>query len=186
MRRFVLAVALSTCLGHAALAEEINPSKLADIKQLMEITGSANMGKQYAAMISKQIFQMLKSSRPDVPERVVEVMNKELVTLFSERMSVPGGLTDQLIPIYDKYFTQADIRELLAFYQTPVGKKFTSVMPKVLGESMLAGQKWGQSLGPEIDKRVKAVLAKEGIVPTQPQGQGGAPAPMPAPAPKAK
>lgn len=184
MRRFVLAVVLSGCLGQAAIAEEISPSKLGDIKQLMEITGSANIAKQFAGMVSQQVFQMLKTSRPDIPAHAVDVMNKELLQLFSERMSVPGGLTDQIIPIYDKYFTQSEIKELLAFYQTPIGKKAISVLPKVVNESMLTGQKWGQSLGPEIDKRVKAVLTKEGLMPTP--AQGGAPAPAPLPAPKAK
>jgi hypothetical protein len=80
--------------GHAALAEEVSPSKLADIKQLMEITGSANMGKQYAAMISKQIFQMLKSSRPDIPERVVDVM-EELVKFTLLTRDVAPYLVDR-------------------------------------------------------------------------------------------
>lgn len=187
MRRFVLAVVLSSCLGQAALAEEISASKLADIKQLMEITGSANIAKQFSGMVSQQVFQMLKKNRPDIPAHSVDVMNKELLALFSERMAVPGGLLDQIIPIYDKYFTQAEIKELVAFYQTPIGKKAIAVLPKVVNESMLAGQKWGQSLGPEIDKRVKAVLTKEGLMPTQPPAQGVAPAPAaPPPAPKSK
>lgn len=187
MRRFILAVVLSSCLGQAALAEEISASKLADIKQLMEITGSANIAKQFSGMVSQQVFQMLKKNRPDIPAHSVDVMNKELLALFSERMAVPGGLLDQIIPIYDKYFTQSEIKELLAFYQTPIGKKAIAVLPKVVNESMMAGQKWGQSLGPEIDKRVKAVLTKEGLMPTQPPAQGVAPAPAaPPPAPKSK
>lgn len=186
MRRFVLAVVLSGCLGQAAIAEEISPSKLADIKQLMEITGSANIAKQFAGMVSQQVLQMLKASRQEIPTHAVDVMNKELLQLFSERMSVPGGLTDQIIPIYDKYLTQSEIKELLAFYQTPIGKKAISVLPKVVNESMLTGQKWGQSLGSEIDKRVKAVLTKEGLMPTPPHGGAPAPAPAPLPAPKAK
>lgn len=187
MRRFVLAVVLSSCLGQAAIAEEISPSKLADIKKLMEITGSANIARQFAGMVSQQVFQMLKTSRPDIPAHAVDVMNKELLALFSERMSVPGGLTEQIIPIYDKYFTQTEIKELVAFYQTPIGKKAIAVLPKVVNESMMAGQKWGQSLGPEIDKRVKAVLTKEGLMPPQPPAQGAAPAPpLPTPAPKPK
>jgi hypothetical protein len=35
--------------------------------------------------------------------------------------------------------------------------------PKIVGESMAIGQAWGQSLGPEINRRVEAILKKEGM-----------------------
>lgn len=193
MRRFVIAFLLSGCLAQAAFAQAadtakaaeptkaVDPAKTADIRKLMEITGSNNISKQFAGMVTQQVFQMLKSSRPDIPERAMEVMNKELIGLFSERMAAPGGLAEQIVPIYDKYFTHAEIKELLTFYQTPIGKKAISVLPRIVNESMMAGQKWGKTLGPEIDKRVKAVLTREGLMP-KPAVAAPAPAPAPAPA----
>jgi hypothetical protein len=40
---------------------------------------------------------------------------------------------------------------------------FSLRVPKIVGESMAIGQTWGQSLGPEINRRVEAILKKEGI-----------------------
>ncbi len=131
----------------------------------MDITGSANIAKQFTSASSRQIFQTLKASRPEISDRTLGVIDRELMALFSEKMSAPGGLIDQVIPIYGKYFTHQEIRELLAFYQTPAGKKTILVLPKVVNESMMAGQRWGQSLGPEIEKRVMAALKREGILP---------------------
>jgi hypothetical protein len=92
-------------------------------------------------------------------------MDRELMALFSEKMSAPGELIDQVIPVYDKHFTHQEILELLAFYQTPIGKKTILVLPKVTNESMLAGQRWGQSLGPEIERRIINSLTREGLLP---------------------
>ena len=72
---------------------------------------------------------------------------------------------DQVVPIYNKYLTHPEIKELLAFYQTPLGEKIRSVLPQITHESMLAGQQWAQKLIPEIDKRVEESLKREGILP---------------------
>jgi hypothetical protein len=70
-----------------------------------------------------------------------------------------------MIAIYDKHFTHQDIRDLLSFYQTPIGKKAILVLPQVANEGMLTGQRWGQSLGPELDKRIIPALKREGLIP---------------------
>ncbi len=147
-----------------AVADELTPAKKADIKRLMEITGSVNIGKQFAAATSEQMFRMMKSEHPEISDRAFAVMNNELVAFFSEKMSAPGGIMDQLIPVYAKYFTHREIRELLAFYDTPTGRKLILSMPKVVNESMQLGQKWGESLGPELEQRVMAALDKEGLL----------------------
>ena len=36
-------------------------------------------------------------------------------------------------------------------------------MPQLVQESMLAGQRWGQSLGPLIENRIKQRFKEEGI-----------------------
>ena len=41
--------------------------------------------------------------------------------------------------------------------------KAISVMPQMAQEGMRAGQAWGQSLEPEIERRITARFEKEGI-----------------------
>jgi hypothetical protein len=36
---------------------------------------------------------------------------------------------------------------LIQIYQTPLGQKLITVMPKILAESQVAGEKWGEQLG---------------------------------------
>lgn len=161
----VLLSFLACVCGQSALADDLTPAKLGDIKRLMEVTGSANIANQFAVGTSQQMFKALKAARPDIPERAMAIMEKELVKLFSEKMAASGGLLEQIIPVYHKHFTHPEIRELLAFYQTPIGRKAILVLPQVVQESMVAGQRWGQALGPEIEKRITAALSREGLLP---------------------
>lgn len=158
-----LAVLISGWCSSPARADELTPEKRADIRKLTEMTGAGKMAVQFADAMGQSTARTLKAARPDVPERVFAVINDELLALIQERMDTPGGLIDRVIPIYDRYFTHAEIKDLLAFYQTATGRKIVGVMPKVVSESFAAGQDWGKSLAPEIQRRVLATLKREGI-----------------------
>ena len=68
-----------------------------------------------------------------------------------------------VIPIYDKYYTETEIKELTDFYATPIGRKVITVTPLISQESMQAGQKWGKELGEKLYKDLndKGLIKKE-------------------------
>jgi hypothetical protein len=58
-------------------------------------------------------------------------------------------------PIYDKYYTEADIDQLITFYNSPIGKKSVELMPVIMQESMSVGQEWGKKIAEKIAKKLK-------------------------------
>lgn len=110
------------------------------ILKLIEVTGANKLGFQ----IFDNIIAMIKDKNPMAEEFVSEV-KKEVK---------PDGLSELYIPIYDKYYTEEDIDNLIKFYQSSTGKKVTSVMPQMLNESMEAGKKWGEELVQKIIQKL--------------------------------
>jgi hypothetical protein len=159
-RTVVLGLGLIIMLGQPCLADELTAAKRADIEKLLQMTGSLNLGKQMGAALVEQYAQSLRKLRPDVPQRVIEVLPDEVMAVIDANM---GAFKDKVVPLYDKYFTAAEIKAMIAFYSTDLGKKTITVMPALMGESIAVGQQWGGALGPQIDARVKARLKKEGI-----------------------
>lgn len=47
-------------------------------------------------------------------------------------------ILDQLVPVYAKRFTMAELQELIVFYSSPTGKKFLANMPDIMQESIQA------------------------------------------------
>ncbi|HJY75531.1 MAG TPA: DUF2059 domain-containing protein [Burkholderiales bacterium] len=144
----------------AALADDMTPEKRADIEQLLQTTGALSLGKQMGVSLVEQISQALKKARPDIPQRVLDALPEEVGAVFEA--NIPS-FKDTMIPLYGKYFTGAEIKQMLQFYSTDLGQKTIKVMPALLKESMAAGQQWGESLTPMIDARIRARLKKEGI-----------------------
>jgi uncharacterized protein len=70
-------------------------------------------------------------------------------------------LVRRIIPVYDKHFTQDEIRQLIAFYQTPIGAKFVAELPSLTQESMQIGMEWGQEIATKAVKKIQAQEEKQ-------------------------
>ena len=138
-----LFVVLLSPWGRAQSRPDAHPdaAKLADIQKLMNLTGAANLGVQAA----DQMIASMKGAMPTVPDKFWTEFRKELNA---------DELVSLIIPVYDKHLTQAELKELIKFYETPVGKKMIAVMPAITAESIQIGQQWGM----EVARRAKAKL----------------------------
>lgn len=179
----LLALAVSVgAIGVASAEEAASPEKIADTRKLMDVTGALQFGQMLSQTIVMQFSKALKAQRPDLPPEAYTILSEEVGKVVSEEMSRKGGYVDQVIPLYGKYLTHDEIKGLLQFYGTPLGKKLVSVLPPLTRESMMTGQKWAQSLGPKLDARLKARFEQKGIKLENPAAGQPAPAPAPAPA----
>jgi hypothetical protein len=66
------------------------------------------------------------------------------------------------MPIYDKNFTHAEIRELINAFETPAYRKWVRQLPTMMQESSEAGRRWGQRIGTSgvIQQRIEQLKNK--------------------------
>jgi hypothetical protein len=147
----------------AAAQSDISPEFRAAVVELMELTGSADIGTQFAQAMMTQINGAIRRARPDIPPRafeiVEEVVNSEL------RDALSSDFLHALTPIYAKYFTEEDIRSLIDFYKTPLGRKTITTMPAVLADAMAVGQATMRERAPRIQSEIQRRLSEEGLLP---------------------
>ncbi len=62
--------------------------------------------------------------------------NKRVQELFDKRIDFPQVVEDVFIELYDKYFTEAELKDLVAFYRSSTGRKSIAVQPQMFAESM--------------------------------------------------
>ena len=113
-----------------------------DIRELLVLTGSAEMGIQ----VMGQMISYFKESYQAAPD--------EFWNQFMDQFQA-DDLINLILPIYEKHYTHQDIKDLIAFYKTPIGKKSIEVLPNITQESMTAGQQWGAELGEKIVNELK-------------------------------
>ena len=169
MRNVVRNVALAiyaTALLHPrpASAQALDESFRADIGKLMQVTGAAQLGAQMVSTITAQVLEGMKRSQPSLPERAVAIVREVLDAELAKAFSGSQSMMPDIVAVYAKQFTQDDVRGMVAFYESPLGRKMIQAMPAVLQDTVAIGQRWAQNEMPRIGSILQERLRAEGFI----------------------
>ena len=113
------------------------------IKEMLDLSGANKMALQTMEMM----ITSFKKQMPTVNTDFWDEFMKEAQT---------GDLISMIAPVYAKHFTEAEIKELIAFYKTPIGKKLVEKLPVITQESYGIGEEWGKALSEKVVAKLKA------------------------------
>ena len=71
-------------------------------------------------------------------------------------------LKEPLITIYDTNFTTDEIKQLVAFYTSPVGRKLATQLPEIMQQTVVMAEAWGQRVGARVEERIRTVAKQKG------------------------
>lgn len=160
---FIQILMLFSFASYADENEPLTQEKKASIEELMQIVGITDIEKQMASVFVAQNVKEIKETHRDIPDRMFSVLEQEVNDVIKSQIEANGGFSEKVVPIYHKYFTHEEVKGLIKFYQTDLGKKITTALPDIMRESIQIGQEWGYSLEPLIQERVSKRFKEEGF-----------------------
>ena len=87
---------------------------------------------------------------------IAEKMRADLAPRFAE-------LSDEMAKLYATRFTDPELKAILVFYQSPVGKKLLDQQPNVVDDSMKFAQDWANKLSDQVIAQMRDELKKRGL-----------------------
>ena len=164
----VLLMALGPLFAQQPSASDA-PSTKEDIEKLFTTMHVREQMRNMMDLMVKQSKQMthdaLKRKVPDISEK-----DLERIDAMSDRMLKEldtNGMIDDMIPVYQRHLTKADVAAMAAFYETPTGQKLLREQPQMTAEAM-------QAVQPRMEKMMSKVMdeaekmAKESIEESKP------------------
>ena len=112
-----------------------------EVVKLMRLTEADNMMLQTIEMGFRAYIPQMEAEDSDFPW-------EEYIERCLQRIDI-DRLLYQMVPIYSRYYTREEIAELIAFYETPLGRKLVKETSQILQEMYAATQAW---LEPLIEK----------------------------------
>src|SRR6267142_3473316 len=106
----------------------IDPAKEADIRSLMELVGARDLVQDGANTTIEQSREKLLATVPNNDKGQAFV--NAFAASYQKKFDV-DQVTAQLVGIYDKHFTEDEIKGLLQFYGSTLGQKVAAEMPKI-------------------------------------------------------
>ena len=109
----------------------IDPSKEADIRSLLELVGAHDQVQESVRFSAEQYREKLLAtvSNNDKGQAFVNAV----ISDYEKRFDV-DQVIEQLVVIYDKRYSEDDIKGLLQFYGSPLGQKVAVEAPKISRE----------------------------------------------------
>jgi uncharacterized protein len=132
-----------------------------------------------AVLLAKQILEIKHADsifQPIVAGVVIKVrdffmqtnfmwgkdLNEIADGLIKQYSARSGELMDEAARAYASHFTEPELKQLLTFYQSPLGRKVIAEEPKAADEGMAAASKWADNLSEEVINKMRAEMKKRG------------------------
>ena len=131
-------------------------TKQESIKQLFHLMQTDSMmEKTFAAIVPSIMAQFPKENNDSTKLALMNQFMNSLIT--SSKEMCKKMLNEDIVVVYDKLFTENEIKDLIVFYKTPTGKKMIEKSPEMQKEIMsLLMQKYM----PELQSNIKKFALK--------------------------
>jgi hypothetical protein len=125
--------------GSAATERKIDPAKERSIRKLIELTrATQTMLDGMRVGLDAQ-----KKAQPNIPDVFWEEFIKRATTNIDEFVTV-------LVGIHDRHFTKEQVDQMVAFFETPLGRMMAEKQPAVALETVAAAERWGMKMGMQV------------------------------------
>ena len=135
------------------------------IDELLVLSGSTTMElvspfvEEFSTSLADQLVQ---SRNPSLPQKANDILASEIRLFLYDRFLNNTEFKKFHYTVYQKYFTTQELRELVAFYKSDLGKKVSQNMPKIVKEgSEVSGYLFAsiqedllKNIGPRLNKRM--------------------------------
>ncbi len=138
--------------ANTAQAASFDPAKEADIRSLMELVGARDQVQEAINNSSEQYRERLLATVPN-NEKGQAFVNSFMES-YQKKFDV-DQLTGQLVGIYDKHYSDDEIKTLLQFYGSPIGQKVAAETPKINHEIQAASRAAGLKAAKEALQEVR-------------------------------
>lgn len=156
--RLAMVAAALMLASPAAFAQQPTAAALATGKEIVTITGATALFNPLVAGVVEQAKNLFLQQNPGIARDLNEVaakMRADLAPRLEE-------LNAEVARLYATYFTEPELKEILAFYKSPVGKKVLTEQPKLVDDSLKFAQSWANKLSDEVVAKMREEMKKKG------------------------
>jgi uncharacterized protein len=161
-KRSVLCAFLGCFIAAAAHAQAPTPAPtagaVAAARELIVAKGGAAMFEP----VIPGVIETAKNSLVPTNPNLTKDLNDVAAQLRKDYESKKAELVYEVAVIYAAHFTEQELKDLVAFYKSPLGQKMLKEEPLALDQSMKKAQSWSSDFSDSVLARIRSEMAKKG------------------------
>ena len=161
LRRYGTALVLVGVLSAPALAQTAakpSPEQIALARAVLDFTGARKSFDNVVPKLLTDARNVILRTRPTLQAD----LDPAAMNVATKLAASDEELVNEIAVVYAQKFTEAELKEIAAFYQSPTGKKMTAELPSVLAESYKVIQDWSRKMSVTVMTELRAEMKKKG------------------------
>ncbi|HLW91433.1 MAG TPA: DUF2059 domain-containing protein [Roseiarcus sp.] len=162
-RSFILAASAAALIAVSsfapAFADDPSPAALAEARTVIIASGISrsfdNVVPQMLGLLERNVL----ATRPEIKDK----LHATLLQLEPEFVKTEDSVIDAAAASLAKRMSEAELKDVVAFFQSPSGKKYVEQTPANLTDIVAAMEAWRQKLSTDIMTRVRDEMKKQGV-----------------------
>lgn len=153
-----LQVLLATVVLTLAAAPVVadTASHAAQVEQFLKLARADRMSVPVHAQVQQMFAQSFAAKGADGKQAVLERYQAKADALLEGAVGWEA-LKPDMIALYGRHFSERELKELITFYQSPLGRKMLDTMPELTAQSAQLAQTKLESVVPEVNKLLEAM-----------------------------
>jgi len=152
------ALVLLAAPANEARAQTPTPASQALAAEILDVKGSLTMFEALIPGVVEQSKNTLLQMNPNL----FKDLNDVAANLRKEYAPRLASLRSEIQKIYASRFTEQELKDTLAFYKSPLGKKLLVEETAFVDRTMSTAQDWAVKLNEEVLVRFRAEMKKRG------------------------
>jgi uncharacterized protein len=161
LSRFAAIAVLANCLLATpvpAPAQEPTPGALAAARDMLVTKGSMRMFDP----VIPTVIERVKNSLLPTNLNVSRELNEVAALLRQEYDSKREEISADIARVFAQRFSEKELKDLTAFYKTPLGQKLIREEPAAIEESFQRAQRWADQFSETVMSRFRSEMQKKG------------------------
>jgi uncharacterized protein len=150
-----LGLVLST---NMADAQQPSAAAMATAKELVTVKGVKTLYDPLVTGVIEKAKGMLLQTNPMLGKDLNEVAAKLRADLAPRGAEV----VTETARLYALRFTEQELKDTLAFYKSPLGRKLLVEEPAIADQSMKSATSWAEKFSEEVITKMRAEMRKRG------------------------
>src|SRR6266852_9062843 len=156
-----LGLALAGVPAGAQQAPPLKPASPAAIAAAKEILTMKNASAMYASAVPN-IVEQTKNALLQNNLNYQKDLNEVAVIVARNLAGREQEIGDGMAKIYANEFSEQELKDLVTFYKSPLGKKLIAAEPRAIQFSMAYMNQWAQVFAETVNAAFRAEMRKRG------------------------
>src|ERR1700716_1287138 len=153
-----LGLTFAVRVGGADAQQQPSATAIATAKEVITVKGATALWEPIVPGVIEQAKSVFVQANPTLLKELNEVALK----LRAEYAPRSAEVVNDVAKLYASRFTEQELKDTLAFYKSPLGRKLLVEEPSTLDQSMRNAQSWADRLSQEVIGKIRSEMKRRG------------------------